>query len=105
MNLVEYPTKVLQLKFLDSGFDGSRNACLSYEPMATQGHIWLVDKEQNRDCKGQWLLNSKGKYLWDITCKDGLKATGTLTNPLNLNGTGKGKDNFSREVIFIFTQK
>ena len=77
MNLVEYPTKVLQLKFLDSGFDGSRNTCLSYEPMATQGHIWLVDKEQNRDCKGRWFLNSKGKYLWDITCQDGLKARST----------------------------
>ena len=90
---------------MNLGFDGSRKACLSYEPMAAQGHIWLVDKEHNRDCKGQWSLNSKGKYLWEIKCQDGLKASGALTSPLNLNGTGKGKDNFSREVVFIFTKE
>ena len=101
-DLIEYSTKVLQIKFLNSGLDGSREGFLSYEPSATQGHIWLVDKEHNRDCKGRWFLNSKGKYLWEIKCIDGLKASGTLTNPLNLNGAGKGRDKFSREVIFIF---
>ncbi len=103
MNLIEYSTKVLQFRFLNLGLDGSRQAFLSYEPLATRGHIWLVDKNQGRDCKGQWFLNTDKKYLWEIKCSDGLKASGSLTNPLNMNGTGKGKDNSNREVIFVFT--
>ncbi|MCK5312175.1 MAG: hypothetical protein KAJ62_08695, partial [Desulfobacteraceae bacterium] len=62
-------------------------------------------KEQNRDYKGQWLLNSNKEYLWKIKCQDGFKASGTLTDPLKDSGTAKGKDSFNREVVFVFTPK
>lgn len=94
---------MLLIRFLLSGFDGSMDAFLSYEPSATQGHIWFIDKERTRDCKGEWLLNSNKEYSWKIKCQEGLKAAGEMTNPLRLSGDGRGKDSFEREVPFIFT--
>ena len=101
VNIAKYPTKILKIKFLDSGLDGSKEACLSYEPLSNQGHIWFVDKEKSRDCKGQWMLKNGENYLWEIKCLDGFKASGTLTNPLKCIGTGKGKDSNNKKVVFI----
>ncbi len=98
----EYNTKVLKIVFSCSGFDGSRKASLSYEPSATRGHIWLVDKTRGRDCKGQWYLSENQDYLWHIKCFDGLKASGSLDSPLKRIGVGRGKDNSNREIVFTF---
>jgi hypothetical protein len=105
INLAKYKTKVLEITFSGSGLDGSKKASLSYEPLAAQGHIWLVDKTRDRNCKGEWFLNKNNQYSWKIKCFDGLIASGALTSPLKQTGTGKGKDNFSKKVNFIFTQK
>jgi hypothetical protein len=100
--MVEYPTKTLKIKFLDAGLDGSNEAFLSYEPSANNGHIWLVDTDKKRDCKGQWFLDNNEEYSWEIKCLDGYKASGSLTSPLKILGVGKGKDINNREVGFVF---
>jgi hypothetical protein len=99
---IQYNTQFVELRFTKFGLAGSRNAFLSYETGLSTGHIWFVDRERNRDCKGNWFLQENGQYGWDIQCSDSVTASGILSDPSTGFGQGEGKDHTGREVGFVF---
>lgn len=93
---------VARIHFAGQGFYGSPEAALSHAPGEDAGHIWLVDREQGRDCKGEWSLDASGKAIWRIYCPDGISAQGLLDDPTRGFGLGSGSDAQGRPVVFIF---
>jgi hypothetical protein len=99
---IQKPAKIIRIRFKGKGLDGSPTAALSYEPGASSGHIWMVDRRRNRDCKGVWKAENDDSYSWFIRCEDGLFAEGVLTHPGKGTGFGFGIYNGERRVEFIF---
>ncbi len=95
------PEQLARIYFLGAGLDGSHFAAMSFAPGSSQGHLWLVDQKQERDCKGEWQRQESG-FTWNIRCPDGLVASGSLSDPTNGSGTGKGTDHMGKHTSLRF---
>lgn len=90
------------MRFVGLGFYGSPEAAMSYAPDENAGHLWLVDTERGRDCKGEWSRDGAG-WTWRIYCEDGPSASGAISDPGKGQGNGFGNDAEGRPLFFLYS--